>query len=67
MNDVDKVTNKVKNRMIDMELTYKCQDCGKEEKIYLKEIFKIDDMGLRISRRCKECREKKKRNFEKKD
>ena len=53
MNDVDKVTNKVKNRMIDMELTYKCQDCGKEEKIYLKEIFKIDDMGLRISRRCK--------------
>ena len=64
MNQIDKVENKVKNRTIHMDLTYKCKECGKEESISLKEIFKIDDMGLCVSGRCKECRAKKKVSFD---
>ena len=66
MTDQEKIVNKVQNRNGDMWFTYKCKDCGEEVQISLKKILTLDDCGLVISNRCKNCREKKKEHFEKK-
>ena len=64
MTDADKMNNKIKNRTMDMDLRYTCKDCGKDVVVKLGEIFYLDDSGLRISQRCKECRDKKNAEFE---
>lgn len=61
------MTNKVRNRTMDMDLTYKCKTCRAEVTVKLGEILFLDDHGLRISERCKPCREKKNAMFENKD
>lgn len=65
MTDTDKMNNKIRNRTMDMTLTYKCKDCGKDVEIKLGEIFYLDDSGLRVGQRCKDCRDKKNEAFEK--
>lgn len=59
----NEVTNKVRNRSMDMTLTYKCKDCGRDVEVKLGEILYLDDRGLCISSRCKECRDKKNAMF----
>lgn len=51
--------NRAKNRSMGLELTYKCKDCGAETSITIGELLNLDDRGLCLSPRCKECRGKK--------
>lgn len=63
MFEIDKmnmVTNKARNRSIGMTLRYTCKDCGKEVETSLGELLNLDDRGLCVSNRCKECREARK-------
>lgn len=62
---VNKVNNKVKNRMSKMELKYTCSDCGEDVSITLSEILHLDDSGLCVSTRCENCRKEKAEKFEK--
>lgn len=63
MNAINEMNNKIKNRTIDMDLHYTCTDCGKDVTVKLGEILFLHDKGLRISTRCKECRDKKNERF----
>lgn len=52
--------NKAKNRSMALELHYICKDCGADVSITVGELLNLDDRGLCLSPRCKECRGKKK-------
>lgn len=65
MTESEKNENRLKNRTMEMELVYKCCDCGKDVKINLGELLFLHDNGLRISKRCKDCKEKKNEKFKK--
>lgn len=63
MTEQEKFNNKVKNRSLDMDLVFKCRDCGNEVSIKLGEIFFMDDHGLCVKNRCPDCIKKKNEKF----
>ena len=63
MTEQEMQNNKVANRTTELEYTFICKDCGKPTTIMLAEITYCHDNGLRVTERCKECRDAKNRRF----
>lgn len=63
MTENEKMENRVQNRTCDLTYTYNCTDCGRPTTIKLGEILYAHDNSLRVTTRCKACRDAKNRRF----
>ena len=63
MTEQEMQNNKVANRTNELEYTFICKDCDKPTTIKLAEVTYCHDNGLRVTERCKECRDAKNRRF----